>query len=62
MKNRSIKIEKRPTNKDGTKNFSVVKFREDGVGWSVGSAHTITEAKKIKQKHLWSKDDFKRRN
>ena len=49
-KKRSVKIESR-----GKGLYSVVKYRKDGVGTSVGLVDTKKEAKALKKKNLWTK-------
>ena len=52
MKNRqhrSIRIEKR-----GYRHYEVIKDRGDGISFSVGSAHNLMGAKRIKKENLWS--------
>ena len=56
MRKRTIRIEKRPAGKRGSGPlYSVVKYREDGEGTSVGLTTSKTEAKRIKKANLWSK-------
>jgi hypothetical protein len=49
MSKRSIKIEKRYPG-----HYEVIKYRNDGVGSSVGWSKTKTGARKLKKKNAWS--------
>jgi hypothetical protein len=58
MKKRSVKIENRPGH-----SYSVVKFRKDGVGVSVGLTKSKAEAKRIKEMTQYrARGHYKRTN